>query len=92
MLEKKIEICIGTDRNRGVRVRLSLLLVLDGTIISEHYHSITILPGQDLIQIRNRLDSHLQTQDSGIPAGPWPPIPDKEWHKVEEVIKVIHTS
>jgi len=91
MIEKRIEICIGTDRSKHVRARLSLLLVDDGNVIHEHYHSISIEPGADLAALRAGNEAHIAKPGGGVPGAPWPPIPDDEWAKVEKCCTVVHT-
>jgi len=91
MIEKKIEICIGTDRSKHVRARLSLLLVDDGNVINEHYHSISIEPGADLAALRAGNEAHIAKPGGGVPGAPWPAIPDAEWEKVEKCCAVVHT-
>jgi hypothetical protein len=91
MIEKKIEICIGTDRAKNVRARISLLLVDDGNVIHEHYHSIAIEPGADLASLRATNEKHIATPNGGIPGAPWPAIPDDEWYKVVAVVNILHT-
>jgi hypothetical protein len=91
MIEKKIEVCIGTDRQGGVRARLSLLLVDGGQVIHEHFHSVTLMPGDDCAVIRANVEAHIAAPNGGVPGAPWPAIPDAEWAKVEAVIPVFHT-
>jgi len=91
MIEKKIEICIGTDRSKHVRARLSLLLVDGSNVINEHYHSISIEPGADLAALRAGNEAHIAKPDGGVPRAPWPEIPDAEWQKVEKCCVVVHT-
>lgn len=93
MIEKKIEVCIGTDRGQNVRARLSLLVVDGDTVLSEQYHSINLTPGADPTQNRASVEAHLAIpQDQGgIPGGPWPAIPDAEWAKVTGTVAVFHT-
>ena len=90
MIEKKIEICIGTDRTKHLRARLSLLVVEDGRILSEQYHSINIEPGANLAAIRAANEAHLANPNGGIPGAPWPKIPDAEWAEVEQHIAIVH--
>ena len=91
MIEKQIVICIGTDRAKNVRARLSLLLVDGGNIIHEHYHSISIEPGADLAALRASNEAHIAKPNGGVPGAPWPAIPDSEWEKVEKCCTVVHT-
>ncbi|HZF19516.1 MAG TPA: hypothetical protein VE008_07395 [Burkholderiales bacterium] len=93
MIQKIIEICIGTDRKKNVRARLSLLLVDGENVIHEHYHSLNYGPGADLAAERAVAEAHLAMppEQSGIPGGPWPSIPDTEWAKVVKCCTVIHT-
>ena len=90
MIEKKIEICIGTDRAKCFAARLSLLVVEDGKVLSEHYHRINIAPGDNLAHIRAANEAHLANPDGGIPGAPWPKIPDAEWAEVEQHIGIVH--
>ena len=90
MIEKKIELCIGTDRSKFLRARLSLLVVEDGRTLSEQYHSINIEPGGNLAAIRAANEAHLANPDGGIPGAPWPRIPDAEWAEVEQHIAIVH--
>ena len=91
MIEKRIEICIGTDRSKHVRARLSLLLVDGVNIVNEHYHSISIEPGADLAALRAGNEAHIAKSDGGVPGAPWPAIPDDEWAKVVKCCTVVHT-
>jgi hypothetical protein len=91
MIEKIIEICIGTDRSKHIRARLSLLLVDGGNVIHEHYHSISIEPGADLAALRAGNEAHIAKPGGGVPGAPWPAIPDDEWAKVEKCCVVVHT-
>lgn len=90
---KKIDICVGTDRGRNIRVRLSLMYVDDDTqeIISEHYHSGVLQPGDDPQALRTAWEIHLATPGGGIPGAPWPAIPDEEWAEVLAMIPILHT-
>jgi hypothetical protein len=90
MIEKKIEVCIGTDRAKHVRARLSLLLVEDGRVISEQYHSMDIYPGADLSALRATNEAHLATPGGGIPGAPWPSIPDEQWAEIEQHCAIVH--
>lgn len=92
-IEKKIVVCIGTDRANNVRARLSLLLMDGDSQISEQYHSVTLAPGDDLSATRTAVETHLAmaSADSGIPGGPWPAIPDAEWAKVVAVCAAFHS-
>lgn len=90
MIEKKIAVCIGTDRLKFLRVRLSLLLVdEDGRVVNEHFHSVALAPGADLEAVRGAIETDLQTSRS-IPAAPWPRIPDDEWRDVVAHVAIIH--
>lgn len=90
-IEKKIEICIGTDRSKHFVARLSLLLVDDaGSVMLEYFHRINIEPGADLAAIRAANEAHLANPDRGIPGAPWPAIPDAEWAEVEQHIAIVH--
>lgn len=93
-MEKKIVVCIGTDRDRNVRARLSLLLMDGAQEIHEHYHSVNISPTDDLAQIRAVTEKHLSLPKSAssIPFAPWPAIPDEEWSKVERVCKLLQSE
>ncbi len=86
MIERKIQICIGTDISRHVRARLSLLIIDGETVISEQYHSISIEPGADLARIRAVNEASLE---SGVPGGPWPKIPDEEWADLERHVAIV---
>lgn len=92
-MEKKIVVCIGTDRAGNVRARLSLMLVDDeGRAQFEHYHSVSLAPGDDLAETRAAVETHLADSDSqrsGIPFAPWPAIPDAEWAKVEGMCQLL---
>ena len=90
---KKIDICVGTDRDRNLRVRLSLMYVDDATgeIISEHYHSGVLQPGDDPAALRASWEAHLAKPGGGIPGAPWPAIPDAEWNEVLAYVGVAHT-
>src|SRR5690348_13970422 len=90
MIEKKIEICVGTDRAKFLRARLSLLIVENGRVLSEQYHSINIEPGADTDALRAANEAHLADPNGGIPGAPWPKIPDSEWADVEACIGIIH--
>ncbi len=92
MLEKKIEIYLGTDRSQVVRVRLSLLIIEDESVLSETYHTISIPPGANPTSLRAANEAHLAAPNGGIPGAPWPPIPDSEWAKVEGVLGILHTK
>jgi len=90
---KKIEVCIGTDRQGGVRARLSLIILDDdGTQIAERYHSFVLLPGDEPAAAREEVERHLADPAGGIPNAPWPKIPDAEWAKVIAVLPAFHTS
>ena len=93
MIQKAIEVCIGTDRAGWIRVRLSLMIVEEQTILAEYFHSAMIMPGQDAAAIRFDLESHLALPNvtNGVPGAPWPVIPDKEWAKVTGCVTVLHT-
>lgn len=90
---KKIDICVGTDRSRNLRVRLSLLYLDDATgeVISEHYHSGVLQPGDDPAKLRAAWEAHLAMPNGGIPGAPWPKIPDAEWNEVLAMIPILHT-
>lgn len=92
-MEKKIVVSIGTDEQVGIRARLSLLVVEGEQVLSRQYHSIGIVPGADLVALRNANEQHLAQPFaiSGIPGAPWPSIPEEEWNKVKAVIDVFHT-
>lgn len=94
-VQQQIVICIGTDRSNGVRARLSLLIVNadTGSILSEHYHSMMLMPGDDPAAARAAITAHLAMPEaqSGIPGAPWPAIPDVEWAKVTAVCSAIQT-
>lgn len=94
MLDKLIELCIGTQRDGGVRVRLSLLLFVNGRQIHEHFHSFMLMPGDDPAIARKNVESHLALAESAnsIPGAPWGPIPDTEWSKVLAVLPHFHTT
>lgn len=91
-IEKKIEVCIGTDRAKCVRVRLSLMIVDNGKVVSEHYHSMNIEPGANADLIRADVEEHIGSENSGIPFAPWPKIPDAEWQRAVAHIEVEHTT
>ena len=91
MLEKKIKISIGTDTNKNIRARLSLLLVEGNNKIFEHYHSINIVPGENLQLLREENEAHLADPEGGVPGAPWPKIPDSEWDEVKAIVKILHT-
>lgn len=87
---KKIEICIGTDRAKNVRARLSLLVVDDsGAVLVENYHSVALMPGDDLEQVRAAVEAHLADPQGGIPGAPWPAIPDEEWADVQAHCAIV---
>lgn len=90
---KKIDICVGTDRSRNIRVRLSLLFIDDdsGAVMAESYHSGSLRPGDNPQTLRDAWDAHLSNPDGGIPGAPWPKIPDAEWAEVEAIVKTMHT-
>ena len=90
---KKIDICVGTDEGRNIRVRLSLLFVDDesGDVLSRQYHSGVLEPGDDPAVLRAAWDVHLANRNGGIPGAPWPPIPDAEWNEVLAVVAALHT-
>jgi len=93
-MEKQIVICIGTDRQGGVRARLSLLTMDGEDVIHEHFHSINLTPGDDPARARKEIEDHLAMpkQQSDIPGAPWGPIPDDEWAKVIGVLPFFHTE
>lgn len=90
---KKIDLCVGTDRERNIRVRLSLLFIDDasGSVMSDTYHSGTLHPGDNPQSLRDVWDAHLTNPDGGIPGAPWPKIPDAEWAEVEAIVSTLHT-
>lgn len=90
---KKIDICVGTDRFRNIRVRLSLLFIDDdtGSVIAEHFHSGTLHPGDDPNALRDAWNAHLSNPNGGIPSAPWPAIPNEEWAEVEQIVAILHT-
>ena len=92
---KKIDICVGTDKERNIRVRLSLIVVDDesGDVLSEQYHSGVLHPGDNPQALRDAWDAHLSMPKaaSGIPGAPWPAIPDAEWDEVLAIVKALHT-
>ena len=89
---KKIDICVGTDRERNIRVRLSLMIVDDesGDVLSEQFHSGVLAPGDDPASLRAAWNAHL-AQKGSIPGAPWPAIPDTEWNEVLAVVAALHT-
>lgn len=91
---KKIDVCVGTDRARNIRVRLSLMVVDDdtGDVLSEQYHSGELHPGDDPAALRASWDNHLSQRGGGIPGAPWPAIPDAEWNEVLAIVRVLHTQ
>ena len=89
-MEKQIAVCIGTDINGGVRVRLSLLLMDGDNLIHEHYHAAMLLPGDDPAELRRILETALARPDAPA-GGSWPAIPDAEWSKVTTVLAAFHT-
>jgi len=91
VIEKKIIVCTGTDRDKNLRVRLSLLLVEDGVIISEQYHSVAVGPGDDLVGIREALEAHIGSPSGGVPGAPWPKVPEEEWAEVEAHGGIVFT-
>lgn len=90
---KRIDVCVGTDRGRNVRIRLSLLVVDDATgeILAEKYHSVVAEPDADLAGIRESIEAHLALPGGGVPGAPWPKIPDVEWQEVVDVCAILHT-
>lgn len=90
---KKIDICVGTDRARNIRVRLSLMIVDDesGDVVSEQFHSGVLQPGDDPQVLRDTWEAHLAMK-GGIPGAPWPKIPDAEWAEVVAIVGVLHTD
>jgi hypothetical protein len=92
MSEKKIEVCIGTDRTKAIRVRLSLMTVDSGAVMSEHFHSIDIQPGDDPTARRAAVEAHIANPKGEVPGAPWPAIPDAEWQMVEGCVTGIHTT
>jgi hypothetical protein len=93
-MQKKIVVCIGTDRGGNVRARFSLLLMDGDDVMNEHYHSMSIAATDDLAAARRAVESHLAMpkEKSGIPLAPWPAIPDAEWDKVVRVCEVFHPA
>lgn len=93
-MEQKIELCIGTDREGSIRIRLSLLLMNGEAVVAEKFHSASLMPGDDPALLRTILNEHLAMPQSasGIPGAPWPSIPDAEWKKVSSVIPIFHTE
>lgn len=85
---KKIIVCIGTDNDKNIRVRLSLCN--DGAVF---YHSCSFAPGDDPEQWRVACNAHLALpfEQSGIPQSPWPEIPADEWAEAIAVFNVLHT-
>lgn len=91
-MQKKIEVCIGTDRAGFVRARLSLIVLDDnGAEMLERYHSVNLEPGSDLAATRAAVEAHLANPDGGIPGAPWPAIPDDVWDTVEKTCALIQT-
>ena len=91
-MQKKIEVCIGTDRAGFVRARLSLILLDEnGVELLERYHSVNVEPGANLAAIRTAVETHLANPDGGIPGAPWPAIPDDVWSTVEKTCALIQT-
>lgn len=90
---KKIDICVGTDRERNIRVRLSLLFIDDdsGAVIAEKFHSGALQPGDNPQALRDAWEAHLANPESGIPGAPWPKIPDAEWSEVLAIVNTLHT-
>lgn len=92
---KKVDVCIGTDRARNIRVRLSLIYCDDGTgeVISEKFHSFNLSPIDDPVVVSAAVEAHLAQPQavSGIPGAPWPKIPDAEWQEVLDCVKIMHT-
>lgn len=89
-MEKKIEVCIGTDRSKGLRIRLSLLFVENGETIHEQYHSAMLMPGDNFDEVRKNIESHIGMVGGGVPGAPWPKIPDSEWEKVTTIATIVH--
>ena len=89
---KKIDICVDTDRQRNIRVCLSLMVVDDESsdVLSEQYHSGVLQHGDDPAALRAAWDAHL-SQKGSIPGAPWPAIPDAEWNEVLAVVAALHT-
>lgn len=88
-MEKKITVCVGTDRASNIRARLSLMLFEGGRMQMERYHSVSLAPGDDIGAKRSEVEEHLARADGGIPFAPWPKIPDAEWAKVEGVRAIV---
>lgn len=91
MIEKKIIVCTGTDRDKNIRVRLSLLIVEDGMIISEQYHSVALTPGDDHNAIRAAIEAHIGDKANNVPGAPWPSIPDDEWLEAKKHCEIVFT-
>lgn len=90
MIKKRIEICFGTDRDKFLRARLSLLVMEGDNVLSEQYHSINIAPGADLAALRAANEAHLADPKGGVPGAPWPKIPDSEWSDLERHVAITH--
>lgn len=90
---KTIDVCIGTDRARNVRVRLSLLVVNDvsGTVEAEHYHSVSLAPDDDVTATMMLIEQHLANPNGGIPGAPWPGIPPEVIAEITAYIGIAHT-
>lgn len=90
-MEKKILVCIGTDEEKVMWARLSLLVVDGDEVITRQYHKIIIEPGADLASLRQANELHISRPGS-IPGAPWPAIPDSEWADVEAYCALYHTE
>jgi hypothetical protein len=90
VIEKKIEVCIGTSRAKDVRARLSLMVVDADQVLSEQYHSVAIMPGDDTSVIREIIEKHIGDPNGGVPGAPWPKIPDESWAEVEAHCAIVH--
>jgi hypothetical protein len=88
-IEQRIETCIGTDEAKMVRVRLSLLLVdgSSGRVVSRHYHSAPVAPGDDLAVLRAKLEADLAA--GWISGMAWPKIPNEQWADVEAHVAIV---
>ena len=91
---KQIKVCVGTSEGKSIRARLSLLFIDDdsGAIMSRHFHSSQdLLPGDDAIAEKLRLEADICSPQSGVPGAPWPKIPDAEWNEVLAIVNTLHT-
>lgn len=89
-IEKQLKICIGTDRVGFLRARLSLMLVDtdSGTVLTEHFHSVNIAPGDDLSVVRALVERDLAA--GWIKKQVWPAITDLQWADVEAHAAIVH--